>query len=65
MGVALVKIGEEVTHKLACRPASYYLKEIVRPKYAHPERAEDGVQIAPLPKSLLNRCQADESLLAE
>lgn len=36
-GQPLVKIGEEITHKLAHEPASYYIKEIIRPKYALPK----------------------------
>ncbi len=64
-GVALVKIGEEITSKLAHKPCSYFIKQIVRPKYANPKKNEDGIQIASLPESLLNRCQADESLLAD
>lgn len=62
-GEALVKIGEEVTRKLAHRPGSFYIKEIVRPKYAAAGKKEAGVQVAPL-SSFLNRCTADESLLA-
>lgn len=64
-GVALVKIGEEVTSKLAHKPGCYFIKQIVRPKYANPNKSEDGVQTADLPEGLLNRCQADESLLAD
>jgi len=64
-GVPLVKIGEEVTHKLAHIPGSYYIKEIIRPKYAHPEKPEEGISTAFLPDSILPRCQADDSLLAE
>ena len=33
-GVPLVHIGNETTHKLAHEPGSYYIKEIIRPKYA-------------------------------
>lgn len=61
-GKPLVKIGEEVTSKLAHKPASYFIKQIVRPKYALPE---EGILTAELPESLLTRCQADESLLAD
>jgi transposase len=61
----LQKIGEEVSHKLAHRPGSYFLKKIVRPKYAHPKQEEKGVATAPMPDSLLPKCRADESLLAE
>lgn len=64
-GQPLVKIGEEVTLKLAQKPGSYFLKEIVRPKYALPKESEGGIRVAALPESLLTRCQADESLLAD
>jgi transposase len=64
-GAPLVQIGVEVTHKLTHKPGSYYIKEIIRPKYAHPEKEEKGIVIAELPDSLLPRCRADESLLAE
>jgi transposase len=64
-GIPLVKIGEEVTLKLAHEPGSFYIKEIIRLKYAHPEREENGVKTAELPDSLLSRCKADESFLAE
>jgi transposase len=64
-GEALVQIGVEITHKLAHQPGSYYIKEIIRPKYAHPQREEAGILTAELPESLLPKCRADESLLAE
>ena len=64
-GKPLVKIGEEVTHKLAHIPGSYYLKEIIRPKYALPKESEGGIRVAELPETLLPKCRADESLLAE
>jgi transposase len=64
-GIKLVKIGEEVSHKLAHKPGSYYIKETVRPKYANPKKSEEGIKIANLPESLLNRCQADDSFLAD
>lgn len=65
-GKSLEKIGEETTLKLACKPGSYYLKEIVRPKYAFPKTSsEEGIRTADLPEMLLQRCQADESFLAD
>lgn len=64
-GVPLVHIGNEITHKLAHEPGSYHIKEIVRPKYAHPQKPEDGVLTAELPDSIIPKCRADESLLAE
>ena len=64
-GLPLIKIGEEISHKLAHEPGSYYVKEIIRPKYASPERPEAGIITALLPDSILSKCQADDSLLAE
>lgn len=61
----LVKIGEEVTQKLAYRPGSFFIKEIIRPKYAVPERSEEGVLAQELPDSFIPKSKADESLLAE
>jgi len=52
-GIPLVHIGNETTHKLAHEPGSYYIKEIIRPKYAHPQKPEDGVLTAELPDSLI------------
>jgi len=63
-GLPLVKIGEEITYKLAYKSGSFYLKEIIRPKYAHPKQEEKGIFTAELPESLLTRCRADESFLA-
>lgn len=64
-GVPLVQIGVEVSHKLAHKPGSYYIIEIIRPKYAHPQKEENGILTALLPDSLLPKCRADESFLAE
>ncbi len=64
-GVALVQIGTEVSHKLAHEPGSYYIKEFIRLKYAHPEKEENGILTPPMPDCLLPKCRADESLLAE
>jgi len=64
-GNPLVRIGEEVTHKLALKPGSYYVKKIVRPKYVVKGDPDKGVLIAELPPSLLGRCFADESFLAD
>lgn len=64
-GQALVQIGVEISHRLAHEPGSYYIKEIIRPKYAHPQFEEKGILTALLPDSFLPKCKADESLLAE
>jgi transposase len=64
-GVALQRIGEEVSHKLAYIPGHYFLKRIVRPKYAYPKQEEKGIVTAYIPDSILPKCRADESLLAD
>jgi len=64
-GTPLVKIGEEISHKLAHKPGSYYIKEIIRPKYAYPQKPEEGILVADLPDTILSRCRADDSFLAE
>src|ERR1700722_3884282 len=64
-GQPLIQIGTEVSHKLAHEHGSYYIKEIIRPKYSHPKKEEAGILTASLPDSLLPKCRADESLLAE
>lgn len=40
-GKPLVKIGVEVSHKLAHEPGSYYIKEIIRPKYAYQRKRRE------------------------
>jgi transposase len=64
-GLSLVKIGEEISRKLAHVPESFYVKEYIRPIYAMPKGAEEGIRVAELPDSIIPKCRADESLLAE
>lgn len=64
-GRSLVKIGEDVFQKLAFKPGSYFIKETIRPKYASPKNTEETVLAADLPNSLIPRCKADETLLAD
>lgn len=64
-GVSLVQIGTEITHKLAHKPGSYYIKELIRPKYAYPQNPDAGIQTAELPDNIIPKCRADASLLAE
>jgi transposase len=63
-GAPLVKIGEEKSLKLAHEPGSYYIKELIRPKYANPQKPEEGVKTAMLPDNIIE-CRADASFLAE
>jgi transposase len=64
-GEKLVQIGEEIKTQLAHRSAHYFVKKIIRPKYALPKKEEAGILIADLPDSILPKSKADESLLAE
>ncbi len=64
-GEALVKIGEEVSLKLAQKSGTFFIKEIIRPKYVHPSREEKGIVIAEMPDAIIPKCRADESFLAE
>ena len=63
-GKQLVKIGEDITQKLAHKPGSFYIKEFIRFKYAL-KGTEQTIITAPLPESLFLRCKADESFLAD
>lgn len=65
-GLPLIKIGEQITQKLAYQPGSYYIRKIIRYKYAWPKGSiEEGIHMAELPESLLSRCEADDSFLAD
>ncbi len=61
-GTPLTRIGEEVTVKLGYRPALFFKRLIVRPKYADPRQPEAGVQSAPLPPQLIDGSLLDASL---
>ena len=64
-GIPLVKIGEEVTFRLAYTPGSYFIKKIIRFKYACSTQEEQGVLCPELPCTIFPKCRADDSLLAE
>lgn len=57
-----VRIGEEVTEKLAYIPGEVYVQRTIRPKYALPQGG--GIKIADLPTQVLPRSNAGASLLA-
>ena len=56
------KIGEESSEYLAHRRGSWYVKRIVRNKYANP--SGEGVVIGPLPLMPIHKGNADASTLA-
>lgn len=57
----MVKIGEEVTELLAITPQKFYVKQLIRPKYARANKA--GVVIAELPSRPIQGGVVDVSLL--
>ena len=57
----MVKIGEEVTELLAITPQQFYVKQIIRPKYARANK--EGVTIAELPSRPIQGGIVDVSLL--
>ena len=61
-GAPLKRIGEEVTVKLCFKPATFFKKLIVRPKYADPRQPEAGVRCAKLPAQLIDGSHLDASL---
>jgi transposase len=65
-GVALVKLREETSEKLAWKPGQWYVRRFIRPVYVHPDRQNDnaGVYVQPMPDSPIEKCKADTSVLA-
>jgi transposase len=59
-----VRIGEEVTEWLEVKPCEFYVRRIVRPKYAWPDKEERGIAIAELPSRPIHKSMAGASLLA-
>ena len=57
----MVKIGEDVTEVLAITQQKFFVKKIIRPKYA--KQNKEGVTIAPLPSRVIPGGKVDESLL--
>ena len=61
----LSQIGKEVTELLGYRPASLFVKEIIRPRLADKKDVDKGVFQAPIPPRIVPKGMVDESLLAE
>jgi transposase len=62
-GGALVKIGEHVRERLACKPIEFFVRREVFPQYAC--RPCDRIVAEPVPPAILDRSQAHPSLLAQ
>jgi len=65
-GKTLKHIGNDVTERIDCQPASLFVNSYVRPKYACPDCNCDGcgVKQAPTPEGPIERCEADAGMLA-
>ena len=61
----MIKIGEEISKRLAVKPQQFFIKEIVRYKYAVKNNPDAGIKIPSLPDSILNRPSCDESFIAD
>jgi transposase len=57
----MVEIGQEVTELLAITPQKFFVKKIIRPKYARPSK--EGVVIAELPSRPIQGGMVDVSFL--
>jgi transposase len=60
---ALTHIGDHVSEKLACKPLEFYVRRDVYPQYAC--RACETVVAEPVAPAIIDRGQADASLLAQ
>jgi len=64
-GAALVKLREEISEKVAWRPGCWFVMRYIRPVYVEADRQGDGgVLVAPMPDSPIDKCKADNSVLA-
>lgn len=64
-GCVMQEIGEEVTEELEYRPASFFIREIVRKKYACRQHEEQGVATPELPNRPIAKGMAGAGLLAQ
>ena len=65
-GQALVKLREEISEKLAWQPGRWYVRRFIRPVYVHPDSQGEpaGVYMRLMPDSPVEKCKADNSVLA-
>lgn len=64
-GLPLIKIGEEVSKRLALKPSQFFIKKTIRYKYASSKNPDAGIKIAELPDSIIARPACDESFIAD
>jgi len=64
-GFPLVKLRDEISEKIAGRPGCWHVKRYIRPVYVPADRQSDaGVVCMPMPDSPIEKCKADNSVLA-
>ncbi len=65
-GEKLMKLRDEVSEKIAWDPGSWYVKRFVRPLYVKADRQSEaaGVFSTAMPDSPIDKCKADNSVLA-
>ena len=61
----MVKIGEDITEILAYVDASFYVEQIIRPRFAHKRDEDQGIQQARIPQRLIPKGMVDESVIAQ
>ena len=64
-GEPLICIGEDTSKKLGFKTGSYFIKVIIRKKYALAQNPDFGIKAPELPDSIIPRCAVDESFLAD
>ncbi len=64
-GDVMQEIGEDITEELEYRPASFFVREIARKKYACKKHEEQGVVTPELPPRPIAKGMAGASLLAQ
>lgn len=63
-GLPLVKIGQTITDQLGHKPGSFFIKRTIRPKYAMPKGAEEGIRMADLPDSIISGTQSRRKFIS-
>jgi transposase len=65
-GKALVKLRDEISEKLAWKQGQWYVRRFIRPVYVHPDCQSEraGVFMRSMPDSPVEKCKADNSVLA-
>lgn len=62
----LEEIGKVITEELRYTPGNFFVRQIIRPKYAKPLQGSEGTEIiiAPMPSRPIDKCIAGADLLA-